>query len=150
MRISRRSLLSSGAAGLFPGALNFPAPSQSKKTGRKPKNVIFCVADGMAMQVVSMADQYQQLVHGKRSYWSTLLDEEYAVSGLQDTRSLNSLVTDSAAASSAWGSGRHIWNGQLNMFPDKTKLRTLVSLMVGAGVRCGLVTTTTMTLKRVK
>ncbi len=145
MKFSRRSLFGSGAASLFAGALSFPARSQNNKPGQKPKNIIFCVADGMAIQVVTMVDQYQQIVHGHRSYWSTLLDEEYATSGLQDTRSLNSLVTDSAAASSAWGSGRHIWNGQINMFPDKTQLRTLTSLMSEAGVRCGLVTTTTMT-----
>jgi alkaline phosphatase len=75
----------------------------------------------------------------------SLLDAEYTVSGLQNTRSLNSLVTDSAAASSAWGSGRHIWNGQLNTYPDGTALRTLGSLMQEAGMRMGLVTTTTLT-----
>lgn len=113
--------------------------------GNQPKNIIFCVADGMAMSTVTMSNYYQQIRGGRPSYWATLMDEEYAVNGLQVTRSLNSLVTDSAAASSAWGSGRHIWNGQLNAYPDRTELRTLASLMQEAGVRTGLVTTTTIT-----
>lgn len=146
MTFSRRTLLGAGAATLLTGAIELPAAGRSKKAGgKKPKNIIFCVADGMAMATVTMANYYQQITAGRSSYWMTLLNAEYAVSGLQNTRSLNSLVTDSAAASSAWGSGRHIWNGQLNAYPDKTELRTLASLMQEAGVRTGLVTTTTIT-----
>lgn len=141
MNISRRALLSLGATGLV-------APNLSMLLDRlpaRPKNIIFCVADGMAMQVPSIADYYQQQVLGKRSYWAWLLEQPFANAALQETRSLSSIVTDSAAASSTWGSGRRIWNGMLNMYPDKTKLETLTTLMSGAGVRCGLVTTTTMT-----
>lgn len=146
MKFSRRALVTGGAASLLAGSIDLSSASQNKKTsGKQPKNIIFCVADGMAMATVTMANYYQQITAGHDSYWMTLLNEEYAVSGLQNTRSLNSLVTDSAAASSAWGSGRHIWNGQLNTYPDKTELRTLASLMQEAGVRTGLVTTTTLT-----
>lgn len=146
MKFSRRMLLRGGATGLLSGALPAGAAGEGKRSGGKqPKNIIFCVADGMAMSTVTMANYYQQITAGHPSYWATLLDAEYAVNGLQNTRSLNSLVTDSAAASSAWGSGRHIWNGQLNAYPDKTELRTLASLMQEAGVRTGLVTTTTIT-----
>jgi len=144
LKISRRSLFGAGATGLLLGSPHF-ANANEKKRDRRPKNIIFCVADGMAMSTVTMANYYQQITAGRPSYWSTLLNEPYAVNGLQNTRSLNSLVTDSAAASSAWGSGRHIWNGQLNTYPDKTELRTLASLMQEVGVRIGLVTTTTIT-----
>jgi alkaline phosphatase len=146
MKFSRRMLLGGGATGLLAGSMDLAASGQSKKSrGRQPQNIIFCVADGMAMATLTMANYYQQITAGHPSYWTTLLDAPYALNGLQNTRSLNSLVTDSAAASSAWGSGRHIWNGQLNAYPDKTELRTLASLMQEAGVRTGLVTTTTIT-----
>lgn len=146
MSLSRRSLLGMGVAGAATAGLSLALPGRLAAADRKrPKNVIFCVADGMAIQTMSMADQFQKLLSGRSSYWRTLMNEEYAHSGLQETRSLNSLVTDSSAASSAWGSGRHIWNGQVNEFPDGTKLRTLVSLLTEAKVRCGLVTTTTIT-----
>lgn len=145
MSISRRGLFGAGAAGILASA-GLPVAAENKKlSGKRPKNIIFCVADGMAMSTVTMSNYYQQIMMGHPSYWATLLNEEYVVNGLQSTRSLNSLVTDSAAASSSWGSGRHIWNGQLNTFPDGTELRTLASLMQEAGVRTGLVTTTTIT-----
>lgn len=137
-----------GAGGLAAVGMSLGFGPKSKDIFRKlarPKNIIFCVVDGMPLQVMAMTDHFRQIRDGKRSYWSTLLDEPYAFSGLQDTRSLNSLVTDSSAASSAWGSGRRIWNGQLNMYPDGTELRTLYQLTREKGVRRGLVTTTRIT-----
>ncbi len=155
MPFSRRSLLgraSGGAAGLF-AALHAPSARAEQRPvkagewrfGKRPKNIIFCVADGMALSSVTMADHYQQIVHGRRSFWSELMDREYASVGLQDCRSLNSLVTDSSAASSTWGSGRRIWNGQVNQFPDGTKLTPITQLLKAQGVRSGLVTTATIT-----
>lgn len=145
MSISRRTLLGAGAAGLAASALGVSAFDRPpKKGGKKPKNIIFCVSDGLSIQTLSMVSYFSQLMHGKPSYWYTLMNEEYAVNGLQETRSLNSVVTDSSAASSTWGCGRRIWNGQVNMYPDGTTLRTLNSLMKEAGMRTGLVTTTTI------
>jgi alkaline phosphatase len=144
--ITRRGLLQSGSAGVlaaFPGSeIN---PQRKPFSGKHPKNIIFCVADGMAMSTVTMSNYFQQITHGRSSYWMELINSDFAISGLQNTRSLNSLVTDSAAASSAWGSGRHIWNGQLNAYPDGTELRPLASLLHEAGINTGLVTTTTIT-----
>lgn len=144
MGISRRALLGASAAGLGAHAFGSVGP-QGRGRGGRPKNIIFCVADGMATSTVTMADHFQQLRDGKRSFLSTLADRPGVVRGWQDTRSLNSIVTDSSAAASTWGSGRRIWNGQLNAFPDGTELRTLTNLMIEAGVKCGLVTTTTIT-----
>ncbi len=145
MQLSRRSILGAGIAGTATALLGVTRGEAFAAARRKPKNIIFCVADGMATQTLAMADQFQRIRDGRQSYWTTLWNRDDVHRGWQDTRSLNSLVTDSAAASSTWGSGRHIWNGQLNMFPDGTELRTLVNLMTEAGVRCGLVTTTTIT-----
>lgn len=104
------------------------------------------VADGMGMQTLTMANQFQQIALGRPSYWSWLMEQDFVVNGLQATSSLNSLVTDSSAASSAWGSGRHIWNGAVNMLADGTKLRTVSEILrEERGVRTGLVTTTTAT-----
>jgi alkaline phosphatase len=64
---------------------------------------------------------------------------------LMETRSLNSLVTDSAAASSSWGSGSRVVNGVLNMLPDGRELRTLCQLFAEQGWVRGLVTTTEIT-----
>ena len=100
MQFSRRTLLGAGATGLLASFAGLPAESQQKMFRKRPKNIIFCVADGMALSVVTMADYFRQITEGRRSYWAALLNEEYATSGLQETRSLNSVVTDSSAASS--------------------------------------------------
>jgi len=145
-KVTRRTLLGTGAAALAATSFSFPSLKElPANAARKPKNIIFCVADGMAMQTLSLADLFQARVLGHRSYWNWLASQDFAVNGLQMTASLSSVVTDSAAASSAWGSGRHIWNGQLNVFPDGTKLRTLHSLFREHKVKTGLVTTTTIT-----
>jgi alkaline phosphatase len=147
MNLTRRSILALGASGVASAAIPLSGVyAAGQWRGKRPKNIIFCVADGMAAQTVSMCDEYQKIVLGKpSSYWAGLMDRPDVFTGLQETRSLSSVVTDSAAAASTWGSGRRIWNGMLNMYPDKTSLRTLTNLMVEAGVKIGLVTTTTMT-----
>jgi len=146
MELSRRSLLHAATASLGASLLGSGAFARGISRRRKDvKNIIFCVADGMAMSAVTSSDQYQELTEGKSSYWSTLLDRKDVVNGLQDCRSLSSIVTDSSAASSTWGCGRRIWNSQVNEYPDGTKLRTLANLMVEHGTQVGLVTTTTIT-----
>lgn len=68
-----------------------------------------------------------------------------AVHGFQETHSLNSMVTDSAAAATAWGSGSRVDNRAINVLPDGTKLTTLAELARDKRRRIGLVTTTQMT-----
>lgn len=99
----------------------------------------------MSAGVPAMLDHYLQITEGRQSHWHKLMMEKEVSNGLQDTRSLSSLVTDSAAASSAWGSGRHVWNGQLNAYPDGTALRPLYDILGEQGMRRGLVTTATVT-----
>lgn len=141
--LSRRGLLSAGAFGFASLAMPNLAPSHGKS--KKPKNIIFMVADGMSMGSPAMLDHYLQLTEGKSSFWRELLVDPEAHKGLQDTRSLSSIVTDSAAASSSWGCGRHVWNGMLNAYPDGTKLRPLYDIFGEKGIKRGLVSTTTIT-----
>lgn len=143
-RISRRSVLGMGVTGLSVSMIS-PALGSLQRSKKKPKNIIFCVADGMAASVPTMVDHLLEIRDGKPSYWRWLMNQDFAVNGLQDTRSLNSVVTDSSAASSSWGCGQHIWNGMVNMYPDGTKLRTLVQILKEAKMRTGLVTTATIT-----
>jgi alkaline phosphatase len=144
--LSRRNLITAGAAGLGAFALPGAAVASQRQRRRKAKNIIFLVSDGMSCGVLSMLDHYLQLTEGRVSHWRTIMSDREAVHGLQDTRSLNTLVTDSAAASSSWGSGRHVWNGMINTFPDGTELRPLgMILKEEAKMKLGLVTTSTIT-----
>lgn len=148
--LSRRNLLQTGALGLaglaLPRqALAQGAPPQGGTRPAMPRNIIFMVSDGMSAGVPTMADHYLQISEGKGSFWRSLMMDPQVVHGYQDTRSLSSLVTDSAAASSSWGSGQHVWNGMINMYPDGTKLRMLYDLLGEAKMRRGLVSTATIT-----
>ena len=83
MNLSRRSLLTLGAAGVASTAIPLSGVYASGQwKGKRPKNIIFCVADGMAMQTVSMCDEYQKIALGKTSsYWAALMDRNDVLSG---------------------------------------------------------------------
>ena len=144
--LSRRELLQAGVAAIAAsGLLAREASAQGRSRTSQVKNVIFMVSDGMSMGVPSMAEPFSQMVRGRGTHWFRLLQDPEAVTGLFETRSLDSLVTDSSAASSAWGSGSRVFNGAVNVLPDGTKLTPLAQLMRQAGKKVGLVTTTTIT-----
>lgn len=145
--LSRRHLLGVGAAAAATGIFGLPSLSwaQRREPVARAKNIIYCCSDGMPVSIPSMTNDFVRIRDGRESVMTWLAKQEFAVTGLQETRSLSSLVTDSAAAGSAWGCGRHIWNGQLNCFPDGTRLRTLYDILIEDGMRTGLVTTATMT-----
>jgi alkaline phosphatase len=62
-----------------------------------------------------------------------------------DTASANSLVTDSSAASSAWGGGVRVNNGSVNCGPDGRLSLPIMELAHSQGLRTGLVSTATIT-----
>jgi alkaline phosphatase len=105
------------------------------------------VADGMSAGVLSLADNFSRLVRDPdtSTHWLALMRNPATVHGLVETFSLNSMVTDSAAAASAWGSGSRVFNGALNVLPDGAALTPLASLVRDTSRRIGLVTSTTMT-----
>ncbi len=142
--LSRRELLQATTVALFSGGL-LARQSSAQGRSRTPKSIIFMVSDGMSMGVPSIAEPFSRMARGKGTRWFQLLQDPEAVVGLFETRSLDSLVTDSSAASSAWGSGSMVFNGAVNVLPDGTKLTPIAQLMKRAGKRVGLVTTTTIT-----
>jgi alkaline phosphatase len=127
-----------------PGLLLAAGPEKFKP-GRKPRHIIHLVADGMSSGTWTCADHFSRLVRGRSLAWCELYRRADAFSALVNMRSLNSLVTDSAAASSSWGSGSRVKNGVLNVLPDGTELRPLCSLVADEGWARGLVTTTEIT-----
>lgn len=144
--LSRRELLQAGVAALAAsGLLAREAWAQGRARTSRAKNIIFMVSDGMSMGVPSVAEPFSQMVRGRGTHWFQLLRDPEAVTGLFETRSLDSLVTDSSAASSAWGSGSRVFNGAVNVLPDGTKLTPIAHVLRRAGKKIGLVTTTTIT-----
>jgi alkaline phosphatase len=62
-----------------------------------------------------------------------------------DMASLNSPVTDSAAAGSSWGCGHRINNGAINTGPNGEKYKPVNQIFKDAGKKTGVVTTTRIT-----
>jgi alkaline phosphatase len=149
MKYSRRKFVA--ASGLLAASgLAVPAPVRSASAARlgagdKPRHIIHLVSDGMSMGTLTCADQFSSLVRQRPLVWTTLYDRADAVTALVNMRSLNSLVTDSAAAASSWGCGSRVVNGALNQLPDGRDLKPLCTLLGEAGWARGLVTTTEIT-----
>lgn len=151
-RLDRRKFIQA-ATGLAagPSVLAAVSPAGAARSsrmevpGKLPKNIIFMVSDGMSMGVLTLAEPLSQIVRGRGTHWHALLQRRDAAHGWFDMASLNSLVTDSAAASSSWGSGSRVFNAAINVLPDGTKLTPICTLARKAGRRTGLVTTATVT-----
>ena len=89
------------------------------QTGRRAKNIILCIGDGMgiahrtAARIVSQG--YQQ---GKAN--APLAMDTFPFTGLVMTSSLNSIVTDSAPGAHCYSTGNKANNSQEGVFPDDT------------------------------
>ena len=89
------------------------------QTGRRAKNIILCIGDGMgiahrtAARIVSQG--YQQ---GKAN--APLAMDTFPVTGIVMTSSLNSIVTDSAPGAHCYSTGNKANNSQEGVFPDDT------------------------------
>jgi alkaline phosphatase len=108
------------------------------------RNVIFMVSDGMNHGALSLARQFREN-SGGTTRWTRLYREQPVVRALVETFSANSCVTDSAAAASAWGGGKRVNNGTLNVLPDKIRVETLHQKLQAKGRKTGLVSTATIT-----
>ena len=83
------------------------------KKNKKAKNIIFLVSDGMSSGTLNMADLYVNRKFGRSSNWIQLYKDNRVSRALMDTSSASSIVTDSAAGSSAWGTGFKVNNGSI-------------------------------------
>lgn len=106
------------------------------------RNVILMIGDGMGPQQVSQAILYRQLRRQKSKplVLERLFDE--GVSGKVKTFSANSLVTDSAAASTAMACGTKTNNGMLGFDAAGKPCTSIVRLAKRHGKSAGLVSTT--------
>jgi alkaline phosphatase len=109
------------------------------------KNIIFLVSDGMSTGTLTMANLLLQRKEGRSSQWIKLYEDGLAKRSMMDTASASSLVTDSAAGSSAWGGGVRVPNGSLNVSADGTEHQPILQKFKAAGKAVGCVTTVPIT-----
>ncbi len=150
-RIARRDFLRAGLAGGALAAFGGVRPSHARApegvspAGRRARNVIFMVSDGMSLGTLTMAELYQKRNHGRSTHWIGLYDNPGVRRAMVDTSSASSSVTDSAAAASAWGCGQKVRNGSINIDPAGRPRTPIMHLARAAGIATGLVTTATIT-----
>ncbi|WP_229215021.1 alkaline phosphatase [Dyadobacter bucti] len=116
-----------------------------KGNSKTAKNIIFMVSDGMSTSTLNMASLLTQRQEGRIGHWMQLYTDNKAQRALMDTASADSVVTDSAASSSAWGGGVRVNNGSLNANPDGTLNKPILQKFKAAGKSVGCVTTVPIT-----
>lgn len=149
--MKRRDFLNVGLLSALGGTLvsaSIPcvnSPNKRKPVKGKAKNIIFLVSDGMSTGTLNMADLLSQRKYGRVTTWMQLYRDNRVSRALMDVASANSLITDSSAASSAWGGGVRVNNGALNISPDGVGHEPILSKFKKAGKSVGCVTTVPIT-----
>ena len=150
--MNRRNFLKNGSLATVGAAILNPFESHAKENdiylldkNKKAKNIIVVVSDGMSNGTLSMADLYLNRKTGKGSNWIQLYKDNRVSRALMDMGSASSIVTDSAAASSSWGSGFRVKNGSLNIGVNGEEYLPIWQKFKKAGKMAGCVTTVPIT-----
>ncbi|AJG40654.1 MULTISPECIES: alkaline phosphatase [Thermotoga] len=100
------------------------------------KNIIYFIGDGMGLSQAYLTS----LIEGRPlSFMKT------PYTGLVKTHSVDSWVTDSAAAGTALASGFKTKNGMINVLPDGTRVPTIFEIAKAYGAKTGIVVTCRVT-----
>jgi alkaline phosphatase len=114
---------------LLLSALTLALPSAASS---RPKSIILIIGDGMGSAQVTGA----RFLRGAEFNIGRM-----PVTGWVATRSANSVVTDSAAAATAYATGERTNNRMVAVRPDGTPLTTALEIAEKSGRATGLVTT---------
>ncbi len=116
--------------------------------GEKVKNVILFIGDGMGPSHRTAARILSCGVEMGKARMRMAMDQ-FPVTGMVMTSSLNSIVTDSAPGAASYSTGNKCDNNQLNVFPDDTasifdnpRVETMAEYLARRkGTALGIVTT---------
>ncbi len=115
------------------------------KKNKKAKNIIFMVSDGMSSGTLNMADLYLNRKNGVNSNWIQLYKDNKVARALMETSSADSIVTDSAAGGSAWGTGFKVNNGSICTGINGEQYLPILQKFKQKGKSVGCVTTVSIT-----
>jgi alkaline phosphatase len=101
-----------------------------------PKNIVLLIGDGMGLSQVSASLFYNE---GKSNF------ERFPVVGLIKTSASGDLVTDSAAAATAFASGVKTYNGAIGVDKDSKPVPTIVEQFSAKGMATGIIATSSIT-----
>lgn len=114
---------------LYTAVQTYEPVSVEQPKGKKVKNVILMIGDGMGLEQLSAA----WVVNGGHLN----ITDNFPVTGIQWTYSANRLVTDSAAAGTALATGSKTNNGKIAMSPSDEPLETLSEYAKSKGKKTG-------------
>ena len=115
---------------LYTAVQTYEPVSVAQPKGKKVKNIIFMIGDGMGLEQLSTA----WIVNNRHLN----ITDNFPYVGLQWTYSANKLVTDSAAAGTALATGSKTNNGMIAMSPDGQPLETLPEYARSKGWKTGM------------
>lgn len=153
MSLHRREFLATstlaGLTALTPRSIARPVrPPGSRSRPSQPgtaRNVIFMVSDGMSTGTLTLAQMARLQREGRPSHWVSLWNRPGVRRATATTFAADSLVTDSAAGSTAWSIGQPVNNGAISIMPDGRAPVPILPHAAQSGKATGLVTTTRIT-----
>lgn len=122
---------------VYPGGDFYPVKSYNQKwKGKKPKNIVLLIGDGMGVSHV---------FSGITANGGKLFLDNFKHVGFSKTSSSSHYITDSAAGGTALSTGVKTYNGAIGVGPDKQPLKTILEEAIAKGLAGGLVSTSAIT-----
>lgn len=109
---------------------------EAKSPGKKPRNIILFIGDGMGTAQVSSA-----LTSANRAFNL----ESFPYSGFSKTDSFDNYITDSGAGGTAIACGIKTRNGMIGATPDSTAATSIIELAYFSGLATGVLSTSSIT-----
>lgn len=110
--------------------------TEIKAAGKKPKNIILFIGDGMGTAQVYSAIS---------ASGTTLYLEKFPYSGFSKTFSADNYITDSAAGGTAIACGTKTNNGMIGVSPDQTPISSITEVAKKNGLATGILSTSAIT-----
>ena len=126
---SRYAVLNFENDDLYAATQTHEPVSVAEPKGKKVKNVIFMIGDGMGLEQLSTA----WIVNNRHLN----ITDNFSNIGLQWTYSASKLVTDSAAAGTALATGSKTNNGMIATSPEGEPMETLTEYAQSKGKKTG-------------
>ena len=115
------------------------AKKELKKIDKKAKNIILLIGDGMGINQVTA----YRIAKGGPNYISAF--DKFPFTGLVKTHAVDTLITDSASAATAYSSGIKTVNGYLGVNKDKKIVKNITEMLHEKGYITSLIATSEIT-----
>jgi len=114
----------------------YPVKKYTEPSGRRPKNVIYFIGDGMGLT---------QIFSGLTANKGKLYLQNFVHIGFATTRSHSHFTTDSGAAGTALATGKKTYNGAIGVGPDSSAVVNIRERAAQKGLATGVVSTSAVT-----